>query len=1182
MTVGGGIIGGLIGGPMGASIGMTIGGMAGATLFGPTTKGPRLNDLKVTASTYGAVIPKGYGTFRIGGNMIWSDGIEETKKKQGGKGGPKQEVYYYFSTFAMSICEGPIDDILRIWADGKLIYDKSGGSSRFADVYKNIAANSKAPFISTTAGHIATLGKINENGKYKFRVYTGTEEQLPDSIMEAKLGVGNVSAHRGMAYIVFDRMALEDFGNRIPQMTFEVSKENRAIVPYMLSMKSDLSGPLLNKSTWAVDPSTGTIFAGRSGETGVWALDGATMKVIRDSDIPAFAHSPRQTFLPGEGLYIREIDATNSRRLQVYDLYSMSLIDTIGSGGGSVSGFFNPATGENQLSCLGGVNAQTVTTQSDRKIRLVMISGFRYTWVRDLGNGIPLFTDRAPFVPSSIFSGANNAALSETIGLRVSSGTIEMFKYVIGAKAEGRIEGNKWVQSTDWRCPTASITPFPGKTFTLKFVKYDPKDDTIFGFVRFADGTAGAFKYQWEEASYKWAKQYPDRRVSASCTHDGNLLGDTFGWLVTSGGNQVNEINLFTGELVREDSGIRLGDIGLGFDSGSHQYWDGTTASVITLLNNALSRVLFRTGTAGGKLTDSLKAICKDTKILTEADLDFSGLTEATFVGYAVDQQSTARDLLKQLGTAFFFEGFESDYKIKFRSRGSAPVVNITEDWAGRDNDGVAVKETMAQEVELPMRTSVAYYDVGRDHQQGTQQAKRTMGPIPSMWSAKETTFELPLSWTATDAKQCAEKLLKMSWANRFTYGLSLPWKYLKYDASDVVTFTKDDGTVYTMRIADATIGADFSLDVNGVSEKSAAYVSKAVGVSGDAPLQIITPNFPAKPIIINTPLLRDLDYTTSNNSVVYTSAESMGVFKGAAIMIDDGPLEFTTVGYVRNEGVTGYVLEALPATMAYESTDEDTELTILLTDAEATLESTTQEEMLTSYINAALVGDELIQFREAVLQANGMWKIKGILRARRGTNYAVKSHTKNERFVLLNETTIANFYRPPEQYVSTRTFKAVPPSTTSEAAEAYPVQLVPRDLMPLTPENVMITDDGTTVTITAQRRSRITAPLTDGYGVIHYKEGEKISARFGYQIWSGKTISEVDTGTDPSIVGTTALFDLSGNDITPTITFPLASLGTSPSFLLKVWEKGVVDGIPKWVEFKRMSQGDWNRVEAY
>ena len=52
------------------------------------------------------------------------------------------------------------------------------------------------------------------------RTYIGDETQTPDPLIVAKDGVA--PAYRGLAYVVFERLPLENFGNRIPQLSFEV------------------------------------------------------------------------------------------------------------------------------------------------------------------------------------------------------------------------------------------------------------------------------------------------------------------------------------------------------------------------------------------------------------------------------------------------------------------------------------------------------------------------------------------------------------------------------------------------------------------------------------------------------------------------------------------------------------------------------------------------------------------------------------------------------------------------------------------------------------------------------------------------------------------------------------------------------------------------------------------------
>jgi hypothetical protein len=199
----GAAIGGSIGGAILGVSAATIGGFVGSTIgsivdswvvssLAPTQRieGPRLDSLRITASTDGAVIPRVYGRMRMGGNVIWAtDFREETKTttQGGGKGGGgggkvKTTEYLYYASFAVALCEGPITGIGRIWADGKLL---------------------------DTAG-------------ITWRWYPGDEAQTADPFIAAKMGEANTPAYRGTAYVVFEDLPLGNYGNRLPQLSFEV------------------------------------------------------------------------------------------------------------------------------------------------------------------------------------------------------------------------------------------------------------------------------------------------------------------------------------------------------------------------------------------------------------------------------------------------------------------------------------------------------------------------------------------------------------------------------------------------------------------------------------------------------------------------------------------------------------------------------------------------------------------------------------------------------------------------------------------------------------------------------------------------------------------------------------------------------------------------------------------------
>ena len=67
-------------------------------------------------------------------------------------------------------------------------------------------------------------GKLLDLSKVTYRVYKGTESQTVDSLMTTKEGSGNAPAYRGLAYIIFEDLQLNAYGNRIPQLSFEITK----------------------------------------------------------------------------------------------------------------------------------------------------------------------------------------------------------------------------------------------------------------------------------------------------------------------------------------------------------------------------------------------------------------------------------------------------------------------------------------------------------------------------------------------------------------------------------------------------------------------------------------------------------------------------------------------------------------------------------------------------------------------------------------------------------------------------------------------------------------------------------------------------------------------------------------------------------------------------------------------
>ena len=198
LQVAGSAIGSALGGPMGMAIGQAIGAVAGSMVDSQImgagkryVEGPRLRSLDGISAGEGSPLQRIYGRVRLGGQVIWATKFEEqVEVTRQGRGGGKSTraaqpqtvttTYNYYANLAVALCEGPIAMVRRVWADGKLL-------------------------------DLTTV---------TMRVYRGDETQDADPLFLARQGAA--PAYRGTAYVVFERLPLADYGNRLPQLSFEV------------------------------------------------------------------------------------------------------------------------------------------------------------------------------------------------------------------------------------------------------------------------------------------------------------------------------------------------------------------------------------------------------------------------------------------------------------------------------------------------------------------------------------------------------------------------------------------------------------------------------------------------------------------------------------------------------------------------------------------------------------------------------------------------------------------------------------------------------------------------------------------------------------------------------------------------------------------------------------------------
>ena len=725
--IAGAAIGFAIGGPQGAMYGYAIGSATGSVLFGPKVpdqEGPKLTNLYVLTSQEGAPIFKVYGSARVGGNVIWGKPLQEHKKKKkaGGKGGGGQKVttYSYTLDFALGLCEGPITGVVKIWDSGKLILD----SSALTDAEQAIV-DGGGYLPDAAAKYSAFFGKTTDLiGGGSIRIYSGSETQMPDPLIEADLGAGNAPAYRGLAYIVFDNYPTQ----QMPNITVEV------------------------------------VVAGSSGPVYLGKVD-----IPLTNNVPAGGHyEPIAYQIKADriALGLKGINDTNS---------------TIGTNapaymymsGSSIIGGFVPATGGNEgfASRMAGnfENPYMMTSSGTSSLKMWAITGNPPVYTAagtyspadggfldsntnsypavsyERGNVLYVLVDPAPTTTTDqILYKTDISNFTDTVYMPVHFDFSGLF--LINAFSIAQTECYVLTSTAPYRLIAYDLDSMTelyqvnivGGTHVNASMR-SPVDGEIW--ILFDNGTDLRLHHVLDQVDYDLGTLPASSGISPNTTAPSN-------WNVDSG------ILIF----VRNESTAGPWEV---------RYWSLYALSIDTV-----------------PLSTIVADICNSAG-LSSGFINVTDLASTLVKGYIRNAQMTARAALEPLMTNYFVDAIESGTSITFRRRGGATVKTIAFDDLGANvgNDPVdRAITTIVQDNELPIELNIQYVDQARDYQVGSQRSRRQ---IPE--SQKTSSINVPIVLSATEAKQSVEKLHYTAWEERNQYKISLPIRYLALEPGDPI-----------------------------------------------------------------------------------------------------------------------------------------------------------------------------------------------------------------------------------------------------------------------------------------------------------------------------------------------------------------------------------------------------------
>jgi hypothetical protein len=1019
LTIAGTVIGNAILPGVGGAIGGAIGGAVGGAVFGPggtSVQGPRLDDKRITTSSYGVTIPRIYGTARTSGNIIWSTDLKERAETQssGGKGGDDGvsiTTYKYSVSCAISVCLGPIKTIRKIWAEGFLIYDVSSNDvsgevevekvPKFEE-YTYYDSETGQPYTETVQVgfeyQITGSGKVVDGPQSrftarKFRIYTGTEDQQPDPTIQADKGT--TPAYRGQSYVVFEDLELETFGNRIPSFTFEVIKGDADTKTWDEVVPSEV----VPYGFMAVDPETGYLWQiDESQPATINIVDPYTQTVLAtlqgrgDDNYRGLVYVPSTRTFWTVGSYLPITNPLFPRRyIDIWSANTNSIViesltsryDLVGD----LDQFFtvyNPDYQKNSLNPLfenGAVIAGSTRGGSNFLVLYSAVDG-----------------SEIKFINTNI-SNSEGGYSEESGVVWVGNGKDLILYSSYDMSVITKIENFGTIHLGD--APKVAYDPTRNRlvwvaTFSNQYAIIDLDTFQI---------TYGNLNVPEESGSPNTFIYFPPLDVFVS--------GDS------RSAGQPSTITLYDAESLEPVKTIL--EEGLTGTITNLVISPAFTDRVFGPKGTSLKYYLSdRYTTATIPLSDIVLA---ESQIagLSPSNINVALIEDINVVGYLIASTGSIRSALEPLMVAYQVDAVESGNVIKYVPRALSPTIFINEQDLAVTDFNAPSPEPLAlsrkDEVELPRSVTVKYLNFAADYQIGTQASYKLSGQ-----SKNDLVIDIPVVLVDEQAKDLADSILYSAYASRTTTSIQTFIKYANVEPTDLISVKGN-----TIRVVRKSLAGNI-ITLEGEFENGAVYVQNS----------LVPKAFPVNqtiPFIGNTyvefmdvPMLRDKD----NDSGFYVAAcgftqswPGCGIVKSI-----DGGDTWVQIATISNASVMGGVESALPA---FDSNVFDNVNALIVHLKPGGQLFTASHESIINGANAALVGNEVIQFKTAVQVGTNSYLIGGLLRGRRGTS--TQGHVAGERFVLLSEQTLLRINMDISEVGTERLYKAITIGKTFESA---------------------------------------------------------------------------------------------------------------------------------------------------
>lgn len=988
--------------------------------------------LSFTLSAYGRMLPIVFGSDKLDGNVIWASPSKDSFLAAG-----DELLSYKTLSFALALCEGVINGVIRMWIDGVLVLDNSANVNLDGTIKPNADGFVLGATIDLTDPDSPLQSLDPTQRQTNITVFNGAETQVPEGIIVDVEGPENTPAYRGVAYVLFENWVTAD--NRIPSIEVEVSANVTNLWPRLYTDMVDTKFNTVERSVLHYDPFFDRVMInGRhtgTGDEGLVIFDGNSLKESTQQVYPDSNQWDNfGTTLAGFAFVTHSTG--NQGTLRILNPFTGGVAASLGPGGGITGHSMTTGFGVMQPSSIAFsafdtkgllIDVFAGISLTSKSIGLATIGKTGQITMQYVANDLlpaintvcrPIIIDDAHAVLQPTFSDGFASRGIHIFGISTATNegtSLKPWRLTIDGG------GAKLATPLYAAYPVIPVEQFGGTGFShqVRQMLVDA-DGTLVFFVSPAAASGRQTRIvKWSPftGAVVWSTAVSPLPVSIQSDLGGVwgiLTGDKYAWIDTNG--QILQVDLKTG--IVKTALASLGDQQLPSRIDSHQFYNAYEHSILyfsAIAGQKLVKVFVDRLTRSSALVSGIVENLTARAGLKEADLEVSDLSVLTVQGYTIKDQKEIRACFQELQQAFTFDVFESDGKIKYNARGSTTTTFIPHAHLGGGDNGEWLKAVETNDGARNRKINLTYRDIEREYADNVQSVILDKTGPHVIDSQAPIDVTVPIVLTASEAKRLAEILLYAKQVNKTAFEFTLPARYQHLDPGDIVSIQMPDLSTTVIRLRKTSRGEDASVLCTGSLEDPDIY-NDQVTLFGNVG-RFIADAFPAPmprvdAVAIPVGGFQDSDFSAVSQSYrLYLAflnyrpiTDDLQPFKlnlltpgaPAESYLLDAPIDFPTWGFVVDPPIV---------TTATFSTDLTSVLRVKLvnktgaTMGPAPLGLTSL--ISSSMCNLCLVGKQLFQFANAVDEGNDTWRLTVLHRGLFNTNVA-DNPTGGDKFVLL------------------------------------------------------------------------------------------------------------------------------------------------------------------------------------